>query len=72
MLLKNVGDYAYATTIHDLGARALPAGAEAEAARAAAGAARDKLLGGAPASARASLEEQLDRRLNEELPADAR
>jgi len=72
VLLKNVGDYAYATTIHDLGARALPAGAEAEAARAAAGAARDKLLGGAPASARASLEEQLDRRLNEELPADAR
>ncbi|HEY0232216.1 MAG TPA: protein kinase [Dokdonella sp.] len=72
VLLKNVGDYAYATTIHDLGARALPAGAEADAARAAADAARWKLLAGAPADARDALAQLLDRRLREETPTDAR
>ncbi len=71
-LLKDSGDYAYATTLHDLGARALPAGAEADAARAAADAARSKLLADAPEDARASLTIQLDRRLHEEAPADAR
>jgi tetratricopeptide (TPR) repeat protein len=71
-LLKDVGDYAYSTTIHALAARALPPGSEADAARAAADAARGKLLAAAPENARPSLAAQLDRRLHEESPADAR
>jgi tetratricopeptide (TPR) repeat protein len=67
-LLGDVGEYAHAATIHDLGARALPGGAEAEAARGAAKAARERLLADAPADARASLGEQLDRRLHDEGP----
>ncbi|MEP7044183.1 MAG: protein kinase [Dokdonella sp.] len=70
--LKDIGDYAYATLIHDLGARALPLGAEADAARAAAQASRKKLLADAPEDTRASLSAQLDRRLHEETPTDAR
>jgi len=71
-LLKEVGDYAYSTTIHALGARALPTGSEADAARAAAETARKQLLAAAPEDARASLDAELDRRLREEAPSDAR
>ncbi|MEO7326236.1 MAG: tetratricopeptide repeat protein [Dokdonella sp.] len=68
-LLDDVGDYAHASTIHELGARALQDGTEAQAARSAAKTARDRLLAEAPPDARASLAEQLDRRLREEAPA---
>jgi len=71
-LLKDVGEYANSTTIYALGARVLPPGSEADAARAAADTAREKLLAAAPENARTSLAAQLDRRLHEESPADAR
>jgi tetratricopeptide (TPR) repeat protein len=70
-LLKDAGDYAYATTIHDLGARALPAGAEADAARNAAQVARERVLANAPEQARTSLAANIDRRLHEEAPENA-
>ncbi|MEO6689862.1 MAG: tetratricopeptide repeat protein, partial [Dokdonella sp.] len=68
-LLDDVGNYAHAATIHELGLRALPQGAESEAALGAANAARDRQLADAPPEARASLAVQLDRRLREEAPA---
>jgi tetratricopeptide (TPR) repeat protein len=70
-LLKDVGDYADATTIHDLGARALPVGAEADAARHAAATARERVLANAPEPARAALAANIDRRLREEAPENA-
>ncbi|MEO7876854.1 MAG: tetratricopeptide repeat protein [Dokdonella sp.] len=67
-LLADVGDYRQASTIHELGARALPAGVEADAAHDAAKAAREQLLAQAPPEDHTSLEEQMDRRLREEAP----
>ena len=65
-LLKEAGRYANATTLHELGALALPAnGAEAVAAKSEAKAAREQLLADAPAASRASLEQQLARRLQQ-------
>lgn len=69
-LLRESGDYAFASTVHALGARALEKGAEADAARAAAVAARVQLLDTAPATSRATLATELDRRLRSEAPAD--
>ena len=70
-MLKDVGDYAHADAIHELGARALPAGAEADAALAAAKAARTRLLASAPADARERFGAALERRLHDELPRAA-
>ena len=67
-LLKDTGRYAYATTLHELGARALPpGGADASAADAAAASARTQLLANAPPQAKSSLEKQLDLRLKQDL-----
>jgi tetratricopeptide (TPR) repeat protein len=71
-LLKDAGNYAYATTLHELGARALHDGAEADAARSAAKTSRERLVADAPADAGTSLTEQLDRRLQEEAATNAR
>jgi len=66
-LLKEAGRYTHAATLHALGALALPAnGAEAAAAKSAAEAARQQLLADAPAAARASLEQELARRLQQD------
>jgi tetratricopeptide (TPR) repeat protein len=70
-LLREVGRYAYATTLHALGARALPSGAEATAAMDAAKSARAALLTDAPADAKATLEHELDLRLEQDV-GDAR
>ena len=67
-LLKDAGRYAHADALHALGARAFAAnGAEANAALAAADAARKQLLADAPAEARASLERELARRLQQDI-----
>jgi len=73
-LFKDMGRFAHATTIHELGARAFaPDSAEAIAAIAAAKAARGQLLADAPADAQSSLEQQLAERLRQEMGgADAR
>ena len=66
-LLKEAGRAAGATFVHALGARAFAPGApEAVAATAAAARARSELVADAPESARANLEQRLDRRLREE------
>ncbi len=71
-LLKDVGRYANAATLHALGARAMPAGgAEAAAANTAAQSARAALLADAPADAKATLEHELDLRLEQDV-GDAR
>ncbi|MET0232226.1 MAG: tetratricopeptide repeat protein, partial [Rhodanobacteraceae bacterium] len=64
-LLREAGRYAYSTTLHALGARALPPGAEATAAASAAASARDQVIADAPTDAKASLQQQLDLRLLE-------
>ncbi len=67
-LLKDTGRYAYATTLHELGARALPpGGADASAAKAAAASVRAQLLADAPPPAKSTLEKQLDLRLKQDL-----
>ncbi|HKE48532.1 MAG TPA: protein kinase, partial [Rhodanobacteraceae bacterium] len=66
-LLRDAGRYAYATTLHTLGTRALPAGAEASAATAAAVAARTRMLADAPPGAKDGLQQQLDLRLRQDL-----
>jgi len=67
-LLKDTGRYSYATTLHELGARAFPApSADGAAAKAAAASARAQLLASAPPQAKASLEKQLDLRLQQDL-----
>ncbi|MEO8803546.1 MAG: protein kinase [Rudaea sp.] len=67
-ILKQVGRYAYASTLHRLGARAL-AGNEIEvaAAKAAASAAQKQILDDAPADLRVPLENRLKQRWNEEV-----
>jgi tetratricopeptide (TPR) repeat protein len=70
-LLRDAGRYAHATTLHALGARALPPGAEARAATDAAKSARDALLADAPADAKATLEHELDLRFEQDV-GDAR
>ena len=71
-LLKDTGRYAYATTLHELGASALPAGsADASAAKAAAASARAEILADVPPDARAALEKQIDLRLQQDI-GDAR
>ena len=70
-LIRDAGRYAYAETLHALGARALPAGAEAAAAKSAAASAREKLLADAPTDAGPAIEKQLDLRLRQDT-GDAR
>ena len=71
-LLKEPGRYANAAVLHELGVRALPdGGAEQTAARAAAEAARKQLLADAPPDAKASLDKQIDQRLQQDV-GDAR
>jgi len=70
-LLRDAGRYAYATTLHALGARALPPGAESGAAAEAAKSARAAVLADAPADAKATLEHELDLRLQQDV-GDAR
>jgi hypothetical protein len=70
-LLRDAGRYAFATTLHALGARALPSGAEAKAAGDAAQSARAALVADAPPDAKASLEHALDQRLEQDV-GDAR
>jgi tetratricopeptide (TPR) repeat protein len=65
-LLHGVERWRDAHFLHALGAEALQAGAEAEAARSAAAATRAQLLADAPADARAGLQQELDRRWREE------
>ena len=69
--LRDAGRYAFATTLHALGARALPSGAEASAASEAAKSARAAVVSDAPADAKATLEHQLDLRLEQDV-GDAR
>ncbi|HVV98129.1 MAG TPA: tetratricopeptide repeat protein [Rhodanobacteraceae bacterium] len=67
-LLRDAGRYAYATTLHALGAHATPAGsADASAAASAAASARASLLAAARPATRAALEAQLDRRLRQDI-----
>ncbi|MET0230978.1 MAG: tetratricopeptide repeat protein, partial [Rhodanobacteraceae bacterium] len=71
-LLRDVGRYANAYALHELGARALPKdGREAEAARAAADAARAALVASAPAASKSSLEAAIAHRLEQDV-GDAR
>jgi len=70
--LKDVGRYANAATLHALGARAMATGsADAAAATGAAASARAALVADAPPDARASLEHELDMRLEQDV-GDAR
>jgi len=64
-LIKRAGQYAYADTLHELGARAL-SGAEAHAASAAAAAANTRILADAPEAARAALQAHRQQRLQAE------
>ncbi len=66
-LLRDAGTYAYATTLHTLGARAFGSGAEASAAEDAAKTAHAALLAGAPADAKATLEQQIVLRLQQDI-----
>jgi len=67
-LLRDMGRYANATTIHELGARAFPAnGADATAAATEADAARKQLLADSPVAERSSLEQQLAHRLQQDI-----
>jgi eukaryotic-like serine/threonine-protein kinase len=70
-LLRDAGRYAYAATLHALGARALASGAEAAAAENAANTARAALLANAPADAKTTLGQQIDLRLKQDV-GDAR
>ncbi|HEX5123462.1 MAG TPA: protein kinase [Rhodanobacteraceae bacterium] len=70
-LLRDAHRYAYATTLHALGARALQAGAESTAAADAAKSARAAALADAPADTKATLEHELDLRLEQDV-GDAR
>ncbi|MGH8172647.1 MAG: tetratricopeptide repeat protein, partial [Rhodanobacteraceae bacterium] len=66
-LLRDMGSYAHATTLHEVGAGAFAAdSAEARAALEAAAAARKQLLADAPADAKGSLERQLALRIQQE------
>ncbi|HEV7491053.1 MAG TPA: protein kinase [Rhodanobacteraceae bacterium] len=66
--LKDTGRYVYATILHGIGARALPdGGADASAAKAAAVSTRTQVLADAPPQMKASLEKQIDERLQGEL-----
>jgi len=73
-LLRDMGRFAHAATLHEVGARAFaPDSADARAALEAATAARQQLIADAPADAQASLERQLALRLQQETgAADAR
>jgi hypothetical protein len=66
-LLRRAGAWRDAAPLHALGAVALAAGAEAQAAHDAAAVARRQLLEAAPADARAGLERELARREREEI-----
>jgi hypothetical protein len=71
-LLRDVGRYANAHVLHELGARALPKdGREAVAARAAADEARAALIAAAPPASKASLETTIAHRLEQDV-GDAR
>ena len=67
-ILKNVGRYAYASTLHRLGERAFAGNKlESDSARAAASAALSQLLDDAPAQSRKLLESGMKKRLHEEV-----
>jgi tetratricopeptide (TPR) repeat protein len=73
-LLRDMGRFAHASALHEVGARAFaPDSADARAALAAAATARQQLIADAPADSQASLERQLALRLRQETGAtDAR